>query len=259
MSRRVSFVVLFYRDAPTVEPVIAALDEVLSHDCSDYEIIAIDDHSPDETGATIEKVAGQFPRVLPLRNESNLGVGGSFRRAVEQAQYDWIGYTDGDDQYEMRDLGAFWSRLDDHDVVSGYRANRADGWQRHVISRHFNWITNRLFGLRLKDTNSGLKIYRAGLLKSLSTWDSCAFCDTEILVRLAHEHHARITEVPIGHRPRSHGRAAGLSTANVTSVIEGMIAPAMAPYRTDSRATTILLTYCRCLLGLHRLTRRRSP
>ena len=247
MSQSVSFVVLFYRDAPTVRSVISTLDEVLSQSCSEYEIIAIDDHSPDDTGNVIDQVASEFPQVRPLHNPVNLGVGGSFRQAVEATRFEWVGYTDGDDQYEVRDLCAFWSLLDSHDVISGHRTDRADGWHRLAISRHFNWLVRFIFGIPLHDTNAALKLYRGDMLRNLPAWSPEAFYDAEILIRLYHEARARFGEVPIRHRHRAYGQSGGISRRNITSVLRGLGHESWAGYRRAGFGPSVGALYAKLL------------
>lgn len=243
----VSFIVLFYRDAPTVEPVINALLIVLEQRCVDFEIIAIDDHSPDQTWTEIQRVAETSSHVVPLQNPRNLGVGGSFRTGVESARFDWIGYTDGDDQYNIGDLRAYFPLLSECDIVTGARHVRAEGLLRKFVSHHFNFLIRAVFDLPLRDTNSALKLFRSDLLRQLPSWSSEAFYDAEILVRLNAEHAARIIEIPIGHRARSAGSAGGLSIRNILSILNGMFSPQMVRYHKPHRFSVIIKIYCTTL------------
>ncbi|WP_221030811.1 glycosyltransferase family 2 protein [Actomonas aquatica] len=227
----ISFVALFYRDAPTVESVLRALDRVLAELCESYEIIAIDDCSPDDTWATIQRVATTLPRVVPVQNPTNLGVGASFQRAARRCAYDWIGYTDGDDQFEVDDLRLLTPHLTEADVVSGRRARRADGFRRVLASEVFNFLARSCFPIPLRDINSALKLYRTALLKALPDWDSGAFYDTEIIVRLAVDHSARMVEVPVRHKPRPFGEAGGLSTRNIRNILQNLSGERMQRYR----------------------------
>lgn len=244
MKPAISFIVLFYRDAPTVESVIRPLEEFLKDHSTDYEIIAIDDHSPDDTWQEIERVAANSPQVIPIRNETNLGVGASFRRAVEATQFEWIGYTDGDDQYEVSDLSHYFPLLSEHDVITGNRSLRAEGWHRRLISYHFNSLIRTAFNLPLKDTNSALKLYRGDQLRQLPVWSPDAFYDAEILVRLKYDYGARIVEVPIKHRRRPCGSAGGISTRNILSILQEMFTKRMSIYLVDGWTRSILKIYC---------------
>ncbi|MEJ6732021.1 MAG: glycosyltransferase family 2 protein [Opitutaceae bacterium] len=256
MKPTVSFIVLFYRDAPTIEAVIRPLSEILKKHCSDYEIIAIDDHSPDDTWAAIQRAAHKFPKIVPMRNETNLGVGASFRRAVEATQFEWIGYTDGDDQYETSDLARYFPLFGDHDVVTGDRSPRAEGWYRKCVSLHFNFLIQCAFRLSLRDTNSALKLYRGSMLRKLSTWDAAAFYDTEILVRLKYDFGARIVEIPINHRQRAQGAGAGVSAGNILSILQGITTPRLQLYAADRWGRNILNNYCATLaFGVRLLAR----
>ncbi|MBE36316.1 MAG: hypothetical protein CMI16_12310 [Opitutaceae bacterium] len=231
MRTSISFIVLFYNDAPTVGSVLQSLDDQLTSFECDYEIIVIDDCSTDDTWSEIDRMASELSHVVRLRNKDNLGVGGSFYRAVHEAQYTLIGYTDGDDQYEPSDLHRYLSQMEDCDVVTGCRRPRADGWKRVWASVHFNYLINAYFATGLRDINSALKLYRADLLKQLPPWDAGAFYDAEIMIRLAQDHQARIVELPIKHKLRRYGEATGLSQRNVFSILENLLGSRMACYR----------------------------
>ncbi|GAB5561805.1 MAG: hypothetical protein SynsKO_34520 [Synoicihabitans sp.] len=233
--------------------MLTELDAVLSPLCDAYEIIAIDDQSDDETWTEIKATAATNPRIVPILNPANLGVGGSFQHAVKESRYDWVGYTDGDDQYELNDLAEFVPHLGTHQVVSGHRVNRADGWKRNLISSHFNGIMNAVFGIPLHDINSALKIYRGSLLRDLPPWNPQAFYDAEILIRLHVEQQIKIKEIPIRHRSRSHGVAAGVSKRNIVSILEGATTPELAHCWAQGWRSSAARLYSRFLLQVTRI------
>ena len=247
MRTSISFIVLFYNDAPTVGRVLQSLDDQLRSFEGDYEIIAIDDSSTDDTWSEICRLASELSRVVRFQNKDNLGVGGSFYRAVHKARYSLIGYTDGDDQYELSDLRSYLSQIEDCDVVTGCRRPRADDWKRVWASAHFNYLTNAYFATGLRDINSALKLYRADLLKQLPPWDAGAFYDSEIMIRLAREHQARIVELPIKHKLRRFGEATGLSQRNVVSILDNLLGSRMASYRRSGVWVAVLSVYASLL------------
>lgn len=83
-----------------VEPYIAqAIESVLAQTMPDWELIIVDDCSPDKTAQVVEQYLGDS-RIKFLRNERNLGAAGSRNRALEVAQGEWIALLDADDWYE---------------------------------------------------------------------------------------------------------------------------------------------------------------
>lgn len=86
------------------EPYIGqAIESVLAQTMPDWELIIVDDCSPDNMAQVVEQYLGD-PRIRFLRNERNLGAGGSRNRALEVAQGEWITLLDSDDWYEPQRL-----------------------------------------------------------------------------------------------------------------------------------------------------------
>ena len=92
---------------------------------------------------------------------------------------------------------------DGADLVSGWKADRRDGWTKRAASKVFNGVTARLSGLALHDLNCGLKAYRAELVRSLSlSGDLYRY----IPVMAAAEGFS-VREMAVNHRPRRFGRS----------------------------------------------------
>ena len=87
--------------------------------------------------------------------------------------------------------------------VSGWKARRQDPLRRRILSRIFNVVTGRLSGLRLHDMNCGLKAYRAEVVRGLALYGELH----RFIPVLAHYRGFRIAELPVNHRPRTHGRS----------------------------------------------------
>ena len=244
----ISFIILFYNDKQTAKQLIQDVDITLSKLFNDYEIIAIDDNSTDDTFSELISLKAEIKNLIAIKNEKNLGVGKNFRKAVEISQKKFIGYTDGDYQYDLNDLEKYKKLISEYDVVTGYRKKRQDKWHRTILSKHFNYLTNSLFSLQLKDVNSALKIYNASKLKLLPEWDSGAFYDAEILMRLKKDFGASICEVAINHKKREHGIARGFSRKNINNILENMVSERTAIYRTASTKNSLLQLYVKSIL-----------
>ena len=86
------------------EPYIGqAIESVLAQTMPDWELIIVEDCSPDKTAQVVEQYLGD-PRIKLIRNEQNLGECGSRNRALDAAQGEWITLLDADDWYEPQRL-----------------------------------------------------------------------------------------------------------------------------------------------------------
>ncbi len=253
--REVSFAILAYDDAPSLPGVAAEVLAALSKVASRFELLVVDDGSRDGTAKVAEDLALLHREIRVLRHPRNRGVGAAFRSAMSAARFGVLGYIDGDGQYEGADLALLFAQIDSADVVSGCRVRRADPRLRSIASGAYRILLRGLFGLALRDVNSGLKLYRRWVIENALSLESAgAFFDAEVLIR-ARARGARIVEVPIGHRPRRHGRALGLTRRSVLGILQGCLSPSMEPFRAGTLRAALLV---RALRWLHALLRLRA-
>ncbi|MCX5333672.1 bifunctional glycosyltransferase family 2 protein/CDP-glycerol:glycerophosphate glycerophosphotransferase [Streptomyces sp. NBC_00140] len=87
------------------------LDSVLSQSCTDLELIAVDDCSPDACGAIVDEFAARDPRVRPVHLAENRGPGGARNAGLAAATGDYVVFLDGDDTLTPDALRAIADRL----------------------------------------------------------------------------------------------------------------------------------------------------
>src|SRR5262249_1456416 len=96
-----------------------------------FEMLVVDDGSSDDTPARADALAGRHSQVAVLRHEAPRGFGAALRTALEKAQKPLFFYTSLDYPYQTTDLRRLLERIDDVDVVSGFRAaRRPPTWYR---------------------------------------------------------------------------------------------------------------------------------
>jgi len=84
-----------------------AIESVQAQTLTDWEMIIVDDASPDETVQVVRRYLGD-PRIKLLQNEQNMGAGYTRNRALDVAQGEWIAILDADDQYAPERLEKLW-------------------------------------------------------------------------------------------------------------------------------------------------------
>src|SRR5262245_13558836 len=103
----------------------------------DYEVIVVNDGSRDGTAARVETVAGEDAAVRLISHSVNRGYGAALATGFSAATKDWIFITDGDKQFDVRELAGFLPQMDGCDLVIGFRApqiGRASCRERGEIS-----------------------------------------------------------------------------------------------------------------------------
>jgi len=132
------------------------------------ELIIVDDGSRDETPEILQRFQDRHPAVRLLRNEPNRGKGYSVRRGVLEARGEFVLFTDADLSAPIEEtnklLGALESTGADAAVGSRALDRRLIGihqpWRREMGGRVFNLLVRILTGLKIRDTQCGLKLFR---------------------------------------------------------------------------------------------------
>lgn len=173
----------------------------------DYDLTIVDDGSADHTLDLLRALESQFPDVRILRHEKNRGYGGALRSGFAAASKEWIFYTDGDAQYDVRELAVLIEHAGpDVDVVQGYKIQRHDPLHRIVIGRIYHWIVRIAFGLKLRDVDCDFRLIRRTVFDRVElTSDSGVIC-AEMMTKIQRADF-RIVEVPVHHFHRAHGKS----------------------------------------------------
>jgi len=93
-----------YNDENTIPIMTEKCIDVLKDVSSNYEVIIINDGSPDNSGKVADEMASKFDCVKVVHHEKNKGYGAAIKSGFEHAQYEWVCFTDGDDEYDIEDL-----------------------------------------------------------------------------------------------------------------------------------------------------------
>jgi glycosyltransferase involved in cell wall biosynthesis len=230
IAEDVSLIVLAFEDGPALPGLVRELDRVLSASARQHEIILVDDGSSDGSAQQAEALCSEVPRLRVLRHEQNRGVGAAFRSGVSCARFAVVGYTDGDAQYSPSDLPSLLAALGTADAVSGVRVRRADPLHRRLFSLGYNLVLRLVYGLPLRDTNCGLKLFRRRFLDTaLPIVSDGPFFDAEVMIKgLSAGLH--VTEHVVRHLPRRFGRARGASLPSIRLALDEVSTPQMSRF-----------------------------
>jgi glycosyltransferase involved in cell wall biosynthesis len=196
-----------YNDAGTIASMVIAARIAARQLVDDYEIIVVNDGSADHTAEVLAELEPAFPELRVLHHPRNRGYGGALRSGFQKASKDLIFYTDGDAQYdprEMERLFAAWT--DESDFVNGVKIGRSDPLHRAIIGRIYHWFVRVSFGLPLKDVDCDFRLFRRAIFDKVElTKDSGVICVE--LMKKVQDHGFRIQQVPVHHYHRVYGRS----------------------------------------------------
>jgi glycosyltransferase involved in cell wall biosynthesis len=204
----VSIVIPARDEAPTIAPLVDEIAEAMSQrpDLS-YEIVFIDDGSTDGTWEQIENVVdklGDTGNVSAVQFRRNFGKAAALSTGFEAAAGRLVITMDADMQDDPHELPRMLAELESgKDLVTGYKADRKDPLGKRLPSKLFNRATGWVTGLKLRDHNSGLRVARREVYDSIPLYGELH----RYVPALAHAQGFKVTELPVNHRPRLHGRS----------------------------------------------------
>jgi glycosyltransferase involved in cell wall biosynthesis len=143
--RKLSAVIACYRDAPAVPIMYARLHEVFRKIGVDYEIIFVNDGSPDEAETVLAKLAEKDRRVVVITHTRNFGSQSAFTSGMQVATGDAVVLLDGDlqDPPELiQDFYKLWRN--GYQVVYGVRVKREAPWPMQLAYKAFYRIFRAL-------------------------------------------------------------------------------------------------------------------
>ncbi len=181
MAKSVSFVFPMFNEADNIETTIRRATGLAAQISSDYEIVVADDASTDGSGDLVDRLAAKDPHVKPVHLKNNLKFGGALNAGLMASRKDVIIYTDSDFPAREEDIKKAMQLLDEADIVTAYSLAIKDSTLKRILmSKVYNFLVQLLFGLHLKDINSGLKIYKREVLQGLNLKSKSPFIDVEI-------------------------------------------------------------------------------
>lgn len=204
-----SFFFPAYNEEANAESLIRKAQRILPEVAQSWEIIPVNDGSKDNTGDILSRLAAEDPgHVHPVHHEVNRGYGQAVISGFDNARYDYIFFTDGDNQFDLRELPLLLERADQGDLVLGYRKNRRDPLVRRLNAFMWGSLVKLLFGFKARDVDCAFKLVKRKVMGKVKLTASGAMISTELLAK-AHKEGFRFVEVPVTHYPRTAGKQTG--------------------------------------------------
>ncbi len=201
----VSVVIPLHNEEENVEELYAALNSVMGAAYNgDYELLFVDDGSTDRTLELLEPIEHEDERVRLLRFRRNFGKAAAWAAGFDYAKGDVIVTIDGDLQNDPKDIPKLVSMIGEFDIVNGWRKKRKDPF---IIRRFPSMVANRLIsrvtGVKLRDYGSGLKAYKAEVVKNINMYGEMH----RFIPAVASWYGVKIKEVETTHHPRRGGQS----------------------------------------------------
>ena len=212
-----------YNDAGTIASLAIVAHMTARSLTDDYEVIVVDDGSPDHTGELLDEMARRFTWLKVVHHAQNRGYGGALRTGFETASKELVFYTDGDAQYDPRELVKLWQAFSPGvDFVNGYKISRNDPLHRIVVGRVYHWFVKLAFGLRLRDVDCDFRLMRRSVFDKVRLTRSSGVICVELMKKVQ-DHGYRLAEVPVHHFHRSYGKSQFFNFPRVARTLMDLI------------------------------------
>jgi glycosyltransferase involved in cell wall biosynthesis len=196
-----------YNDSGTIASLVIAAVQTASRLTPDFEVLVINDGSQDATAEIVDELARIYPQVRAIHHERNRGYGGALRSGFTSASKEWIFYTDGDGQYDPREMALLWEKRSAAvDLVNGYKMSRSDPLHRIVIGRIYHHTVKLLFGLKVRDVDCDFRLIRRRVFDTVTLERSSGVICLELMKKIT-DANFPIVEVPVHHYHRAHGKS----------------------------------------------------
>ena len=173
-------------------------------------------------GAVADELARSYPFTRVIHHAVNKGYGVTLHDGFAAAQHDFVMYTDGDCQYDITEFAPYLYLLEASDILSGHVSVKAVSVMRKIQSVLYNALVFLFFGVRVKDINCSMKIYKRTVLDVITARSTSAFIDAEMLIR-ARRAGFSVAQFPVTHYPRLSGVASGSRPSVILGTVRDML------------------------------------
>ncbi|MFC1626945.1 glycosyltransferase family 2 protein [Patescibacteria group bacterium] len=203
MTQNLSLIIPVYNEQDNIKPlvkkILPALDKL---HLKNYEILFIDDGSTDKTNTRLHKIANKKNKIRVITHKKNFGKATAYSVGFSQAKYDVIITLDGDLQDDPSEMKKFINKLNQgYDLVVGWKKQGKGSWNKTILSRFFNIVTNWIFKLDLHDLDCPFKAYRKEVIKGLKLYSGLY----RFIPVFAQSVGFKVTEIEIKNLPRYSG------------------------------------------------------
>jgi len=212
-----------YKDERTVRKVTERGVQMLRQIATRFEIIIVDDGSPDRAGAIADELAQEHPGVVRvIHHPQNRGYGAALRSGVAACRYEWICMVDGDDEYDVFDLRKMLDLREHYRLIVGFRYKKLYSTKRIFISFVYNVVLRFLFRSPFRDVSTGIRAFHRRILEDIELTCDSPFIGAELAIKTMLRGYP-VGEMGIQTFPRQFGSGSSVSPRNIMLTLRDVL------------------------------------
>ena len=199
-----SVVIPVYRSEDCLEALIEAIVQALNPTIRDYEVVLVNDCSPDSSWAVIEAICRRYPQIVGVDLRRNFGQDNAIITGLRLARGRYVAIMDDDLQHHPRDLPALLEKIEQGDdaVYADFGVKQQRMWKN--VGSWFNgkfaeWVIQKPKDVYL----SPYKIIRKEVVELICRYEGPDPYIDGLLFQIT----SRITQIPVEHHQRYAGRS----------------------------------------------------
>lgn len=217
----VSFFFPVYNDASSVENICMKAIDLFSEISNNFEIVIIDDGSPDNAGAIADELSRNYSCIKVIHHEKNLGYGAAIKSGIKNTKYEIICMIDGDHEYDISDLKRMLLLEKYYGLIIGFRYKKMYSAKRIFISYCYNTTLRIMFKTKFRDISTGIRVFHRSVVKNIDLRSDSPFIGAELAIK------AMLNGIPVGEVgiqtfPRTFGSGSATSFKNIIRTIRDM-------------------------------------
>lgn len=199
----ISIVSPVYRAEHIVEKLVSEIQSAMAAIGCTYEIVLVDDRSPDNSWEEMKKLSGRHPELVNVRLSRNFGQHPAIMAGLSVAKGEWIVVMDCDLQDQPVEIIKLYSKAKEgYEAVLARRVNRQDGFFKKLSSKVFSKVYGYLTDIEYDNEVANFGIYHKKVIKAvLSVGDSIKFFP--LFVKISG---FRSASIPVDHAERFSGK-----------------------------------------------------
>lgn len=211
-----------YNDAHSISDITVLAIELLNEIANNYEIVIVNDASPDDSGVVADEMARKYTQVKVIHHPRNLGYGSALKSGIKNTKYELICMIDGDHEYDISDLRRMVELRHYYGLIIGFRYKKLYSTKRIFISYVYNSLLRFLFKTSFRDISTGIRVFHREILKTIDLKSNSPFVGAELAIK------SMLNGVPVGEVgiqtfPRTFGSGSATSVKNIILTIRDMI------------------------------------